>query len=292
MPYSMTGFGAAEGPVAGGVLRVEIRSVNHRFFNLGARLPPDLAAFETDLRDRLRRDFERGHLTVQLRWQSPPAAAIGLVAVNAGRAREAAARLRELQAAAGLSGEIPLELILRQPDVFVPSDAEVASGQWAEIEPLVAEAAQQCREARLREGMVLTQELQDRLAAIAQGAERVAVQAPMRLLHERERLRQTVAKLLDGHPVDEQRLAQEIAFLAERHDVTEELVRLNAHLDACRETLRTDGPIGKRLGFLAQELGREVNTVGSKANDAAMQHAAVAMKGELERFREQLENLA
>ena len=115
--------------------------------------------------------------------------------------------------------------------------------------------------------------------------------APERLQREVARVRTAVQQLLDGRPVDEQRLAQEVAFLAERLDVTEELVRLGAHLDACAEALAGSQAVGKRLGFLAQELGREVNTIGSKANDAAMQHAVVAMKGELERFREQLENL-
>jgi uncharacterized protein (TIGR00255 family) len=291
MPLSMTGFGAAEGSVAGGMLRVEIRTVNHRFFNLSARLPADLAAFEVDLRDRLRRDFERGHVSVSIRWSIPPAAAVGTLAINAARAKEAVARLRELQAAAGLSGEIPLELVARQPDVFVASDAEISSAQWAELEPVVGDAARQCREARSKEGAVLAEELRVCLGVIEREAEQLSARAPLRLINERDRVRKVVAALLEGLTVDEQRVAQEIAVLAERLDVTEELVRLRAHLAVCQEALRGDGAVGKRLGFLAQEVGREINTIGSKANDAVMQHAVVAMKGELERFREQLENL-
>lgn len=287
----MTGFGAAEGSVAGGMLRVEIRTVNHRFFNLSARLPADLAAFEVDLRDRLRRDFERGHVSVSIRWSIPPAAAVGTLAINAARAKEAVARLRELQAAAGLSGEIPLELVARQPDVFVASDAEISSAQWAELEPVVGDAARQCREARSKEGAVLAEELRVCLGVIEREAEQLSARAPLRLINERDRVRKVVAALLEGLTVDEQRVAQEIAVLAERLDVTEELVRLRAHLAVCQEALRGDGAVGKRLGFLAQEVGREINTIGSKANDAVMQHAVVAMKGELERFREQLENL-
>ncbi|HEV8613116.1 MAG TPA: YicC/YloC family endoribonuclease [Gemmatimonadales bacterium] len=291
MPLSMTGFGAAEGSVAGGMLRVEIRTVNHRFFNLSARLPADLAAFEVDLRDRLRRDFERGHVSVNVRWSIPPVAAVGTLAINAARAKEAVARLRELQAAAGLSGEIPLELVARQPDVFVASDAEISSAQWAELEPVVGDAARQCREARSKEGAVLAEELRVCLGVIEREAEQLSARAPLRLINERDRVRKVVAALLEGLTVDEQRVAQEIAVLAERLDVTEELVRLRAHLAVCQEALRGDGAVGKRLGFLAQEVGREINTIGSKANDAVMQHAVVAMKGELERFREQLENL-
>src|SRR6058998_3700917 len=123
----MTGFGAAEGPVAGGTLRVEIRSVNHRFFNLAARLPPELVPLESELRERLKREFERGHVTAQLRWASLPAGN-------------------------GIAGEIPLELVARQPDVFVARELESSPVEWTAVAPVVAEAARQCREARRREG--------------------------------------------------------------------------------------------------------------------------------------------
>ena len=287
----MTGFGAAEGSVAGGTLRVEVRTVNHRFFNWAAKLPPDLASLDADLKERLRKDFERGHIAVQVRWASLPSAGAAKLTVNLDRAREAVERLRELQVAVGQSGEIPLDLVARQPDVFAASESDTPTAPWSEVEPIVAEAGRQCREGRLREGGVLASELLGRLDMIRAEARTIAAAAPDRLVRERDRLQTAVAQLLDGRPVDDQRLAQEIAFIAERLDITEELVRLGAHLDACRESLSSTGPVGKQLGFLAQELGREVNTIGSKANDAAMQHAVVAMKGELERFREQLENL-
>jgi len=287
----MTGFGEAEGVAAGGTLRVEIRSVNHRFFNLSARLPADLVAFEADLRERLRRVFERGHLTVSVRWLSASPRVSGGLVLDLNGAREAMARLRELQAALGMNGEVPLDLVARQPEVFRMEDQAQVAGQWAEIEPIVGEAASRCREARQREGELLARELEDRLRLLHTGASRVAELAPGRLVRERDRLRAAVGELLEGRKVDDQRLAQELAFHAERLDVTEELVRLAAHLGACRSALRDDGPVGKRLGFLAQEVGREINTVGSKANDAAIQHEVITMKGELERFREQLENL-
>lgn len=289
----MTGFGAAEGPVAGGTLRVEIRTVNHRYFNLAAKLPGDLTAFEPDLRDRLRRDFERGQVTVTVRWASFPGPTNGMMTLDPERARQAVARLTELKRITGLvDAEISLDLIARQPDVFTAAEASTSPVVWADIEPVVAQAAEQCRQGRLREGAALAEELGEQLSTIAALQEQVSARAPERLVRERDRLREAVAQLLNERPVDEQRLAQEIAFLAERLDVREELVRLRAHLEACREALKGTGPVGKQLGFLAQELGREVNTIGSKANDAAIQHLVVGMKGELERFREQLENLA
>jgi uncharacterized protein (TIGR00255 family) len=286
----MTGFGAAEGPVAGGRLRVEIRSVNHRYFNLAPKLPADLSGLEGELRERLRREFDRGHLAVQARWTEYPERAGGL-AVDLERARLVASRLRELQSALGLAGEVTVEMVARQPEVLSTTSEAAAEVPWAEVEPVVARAAADCRAMRLREGDALAAELRHRLELLEVAAAVIAGRAPVRLVRERDRLRGAVAELLDGRPADEARLAQEIAFQADRLDITEELVRFRAHVAAVREALAGDQPAGKRLGFLAQELGREVNTMGAKANDAEIALQVIAMKGELEKFREQLENL-
>jgi uncharacterized protein (TIGR00255 family) len=159
------------------------------------------------------------------------------------------------------------------------------------VEPIVARAAAECRAMRAREGAALAADLLARLAALEGSAAIIADRAPERLVRERDRLHASVTQLLAGRPLDDQRLAQEIALLADRLDITEELVRFRQHLVACRAALAGDKPAGKALGFLAQELGREVNTMGAKANDAVIQQAVIAMKGELEKFREQLENL-
>jgi uncharacterized protein (TIGR00255 family) len=290
LPNSMTGFGAAEGPVGGGRLRVEIRTVNHRYFNLAPKLPGDLSGFEGELRERLRREFDRGHVAVQARWTEYPERA-GAFAVDLDRARAVTARLRELQAALGLAGDVTLELVARQPEVVATAAADAAPVAWTEIEPMVAHAAAECRAMRAREGEALAAELRHRVDLLVQSADVIARRAPERLVRERDRLRGAVAELLDGRQADETRLAQEIAFQADRLDITEELVRFRAHVAAVRDSLAADRPVGKQLGFLAQELGREVNTMGSKANDAEIAQLVIAMKGELEKFREQLENL-
>ncbi len=286
----MTGFGAAEGPVAGGRLRIEIRTVNHRFFNFAPKLPGDLAAFEGELRERLRRDLERGHVAVHARWVESPVTDEAL-RVDVARARLVANRLRELRDTLGLSGEVTLELVARQPAVLTSEGAERPDLTWDEVEPIVAAAAADCRAMRRREGEVLTGELLHRLNLLESGGEAVARAAPERLIRERDRLRASVTELLDGRPLDDARLAQEIALLADRLDITEELVRFRAHVAAARAALASDKPVGKQLGFLAQELGREVNTMGSKANDPAIAQQVIGMKGELEKVREQLENL-
>jgi uncharacterized protein (TIGR00255 family) len=138
---------------------------------------------------------------------------------------------------------------------------------------------------------MLGTELVHRLDLLERSAQQIAAHAPERLVRERDRLRAAVIQLLDGRSVDEERLAQELAFLADKLDITEELVRFRAHLATAREAVAADEPVGKRLGFLAQEVGREVNTMGSKAGDAVIAQVVIAMKGELEKFREQLENL-
>ncbi|HEU4699949.1 MAG TPA: YicC/YloC family endoribonuclease [Gemmatimonadales bacterium] len=291
MPLSMTGFGAAEGPVAGGRLRVEIRTVNHRFFNLAPKLPGDLAAMEGELRERLRQFFERGHLSVYVQWLERPTAEERALSIDLDRARAVTERFRELQTALGLEGGVSLELVVRQPDVLTTTAAETPVATWAEVEPIVAQAAGECVAMRQREGAALVAELRHRLDLLEASAAVIAARAPERLVRERDRLRVQVGELLDGRQVDEGRLAQELAFLADRLDITEELVRFRAHVAACREALAQDKPVGKQLGFLAQELGREVNTMGSKANDAEITQQVIAMKGELEKFREQLENL-
>jgi uncharacterized protein (TIGR00255 family) len=286
----MTGFGGAEGPVAGRRLRVEIRTVNHRYFNLSAKLPNDLTALEVQVRERLRRDFDRGHITVQARWteslEVTPSFGLDL-----DRARLVADRLREMQAALGLGGEVTVELVARQPDVLTHAGNGSVEIPWSDVEPIVAKAGQECRAMRAREGEALTAELRHRLELLERSAQQIAARSPERLVRERDRLRAAVAQLLEGRSVDEERLAQELAFLADKLDITEELVRFRTHVAAVRAALASTEPVGKQLGFLAQELGREVNTIGSKAGDAEIAQQVVAMKGELEKFREQLENL-
>jgi len=289
MALSMTGFGAAEGDVGGRRARVEIRTVNHRFFNLAARLPGELSALEGELREALRREFDRGHINAQVRWLDDPAT---VASIDTERAGAVVDSLRALQARFGLGGEVTVELVVRQADVFGLRRSDDGSGMpWSALAPLVAAAAAECRIARKREGAALGAELSGRLGAMEQAATRIAERAPERLVRERDRLAGNVQQLLDGRQVDEGRLMAELAIAADRLDITEELVRFKSHLGAAREALERDQPVGKQLGFLAQEMGREVNTMGAKANDALIAHDVVAMKGELEKVREQLENL-
>ncbi len=286
----MTGFGSADGTVLGGRLRVEIRTVNHRYYNPQFKLVFELASVEGQLRERLRQLLDRGHVVVTARWvEAPPTD--GAVAVDLARARQVVAAAHELKKQLKLKGEIDLAFVARQPEVLSTHTDGAGAAAWSDVEPIVAQAAQEVLAMRTREGRALAADLTARLDALEAGAAAVAERAPARLAAELARLKQAVAELAGAVSVDPQRLAVEIALLADRVDINEELVRLRTHLAACRETLAGEAAVGKQLGFLAQELLREVNTIGSKANDAAITQTVIAMKGELEKFREQLENL-
>ncbi len=290
MALSMTGFGAAEGSVAGRQARVEVRSVNHRWFSLATRLPPELAGAEGEMREAVRRGLDRGSVTVTVRWVDDAVA--GELAVDWARADAVVAALEAARERYRLDGALTIDTVARYLDLGGSRDRSGEDLPWSALAGVATEAVAACTESRRREGEALTTELQMRLDLLESAAGRIAAAAPARLLRERERLRAAVTALMDGRPIDESRLAQELAHHADRVDITEELVRFRAHLAAARTVLADGDPVGKRLGFLAQELGREVNTIGSKANDAAIAHEVIGMKSELEKVREQLENLA
>ncbi|MBI2401182.1 MAG: YicC family protein [Gemmatimonadetes bacterium] len=286
----MTGFGAAEGSVSGGRLQIEIRSVNHRHFNLQLKVPAELLPLEAEVRERLRARVARGHVTVAARWTEEPVRA-GALRLNLARARELVDAVRELQRTLDLPGDVDVGWIVRQPDVLGAEPTAEPALDAAQVLGILDRAADALQAMRDTEGASLVRELSGHLAALEVELGQVERRAPDRLVAERDRRRQAVATLLDGGRLDESRLAQEIALLAERLDLAEEIARLKTHLAAARAALAQQDAVGRQLGFLGQEMLREINTIGSKANDAAITQAVILMKGELEKFREQVENL-
>jgi uncharacterized protein (TIGR00255 family) len=289
MIKSMTGFGSAEGSVGGAEVAVEVRSVNHRFFNPSIKLPSDLAKWEAEVREAMRKGISRGHVTLMARVERRE-----LDAARIDEAQFAAyvEQLRRLQEKFALGSTIDVGAILRMPNVLATSD-ENAEGSAAELVAIVERAIAALDRMRSAEGGRLNTYLEERLAIIEQAVGRIAQRAPSRLVEQRDRLRASVQELAGGIALDEQRLAQEIAVMADRLDVSEEISRFHSHFAAFRATLASPSPegVGKRLGFLLQELLREANTTGSKANDAAILQDVILIKEELERIREQVENL-
>ncbi len=293
MIRSMTGYGTAEGVVGRQRVSLELRSVNHRFFTPTVKLPASLARWEHEVREQLRRGIARGHVTVIARAERDATNDLELSDERFGRF---VARLRELQARHELAGPLDIATVLGMPQLFgsaPPDEPSDAADDGRELLALVERAVAALTRMREEEGGRLESFLDERLRSIEAALERITGRAPARLVEQRDRLRSAVKELTEGIALDEARIAQEIAVLADRLDVTEELERFRTHLDAFRQTLAADAsePVGKRLGFLLQELVREANTMGSKANDSAMLASVVLIKEELERLREQVENL-
>jgi uncharacterized protein (TIGR00255 family) len=292
----MTGYGEAAGPTAAGMLRVELKTVNHRYLNVNARLPTALNRWEGELREWLRSSFARGHVNCTARWE--PDGSTGSAGGYRLDDEKIGTYLRlfeELSNRFGVPGTVDLALLARYNDIIVRADDDEVLGevQPDELRAIVQAAAEQAVQMREDEGQRLDVDLRERLHAIDVALDAIHGRAPERLLAERRRLSQAVTELVGGLAVDESRLAQEIAILAERWDVNEELVRFRSHNALFRELLDADSvePVGKRLSFLVQEMHREANTIGSKANDVEIAHLVVAIKDELERVREQVENV-
>ena len=289
----MTGFGHADGLVGTLHVSVEIRTVNHRFFSPSIKLPSAFSQWETDVREIMRSRVSRGHVTLTAR--SERAIVTPNPGIDAARFRDAVHTLRLLSDEHGLAGGVDLASVLRMPDVVTlhRETAEEPTGTTPELIAIVEHALVSLNKARAEEGVRLTTVLLERLSLVRAAVERIALRAPERVVAHRDRLRLAVAELTNGVPLDESRLMQEIAVLADRIDVSEEMDRFRSHLAAFEGTLAqapADG-VGKRLGFLLQELLREANTTGSKGADQAVLADVVAIKEELERIREQVENL-
>jgi len=294
MIRSMTGFGEAAVDTPAGRLRAEIRTVNHRYFSTNLRLARGLERFEPQVREWLRALLPRGHIhyALSLERDGLPADGSGLL-VDEVRARQYASALQRLKELLQLQGEVDLAMLTRFSDLLVWEEDADRDVQADVVRAVTEDAASATIRMRVDEGRRLAADLEQRLASIDQRLVEIEKRAPARLLVERDRMRRVVAELLQGLPLDEERIAREIALIAERWDVSEEIVRLRSHIDLFRETVRGDGgePIGKRLGFLVQEMNREGNTIGSKANDAPIEHLVISIKEEIERLREQVENV-
>jgi uncharacterized protein (TIGR00255 family) len=295
MIRSMTGYGEAELDTAAGRLRAEARTVNHRYFSLNLRLGQGLDRFEPQIRESLRGLLPRGHVNFSLRLERGVGGTDAVVlSVDEARLQRYVLLLRGLKERLELPGEVDLSLLSRFVELVVAEDEEDQPlPEQEDVRAVTESAARAAVGMRREEGRRLADDLEARLAAIEVAMARIEELSPARLLSERDRMRRVVSELMQGVPVDEDRIAREIAHIAERWDVSEELVRLRSHIELFRESIAdsSEEPVGKRLSFLTQEMNRETNTIGSKANDAAIEHQVIAVKDEIERLREQVENV-
>jgi uncharacterized protein (TIGR00255 family) len=289
----MTGFGKGtrEGPA--GSVACELRSFNHRTLKVTLRLPPALAGFESDLEGRVRESLSRGAVFGTLRSGRPKVGTGPLV--DEALARRYAEALAELGSDLGIPGQPDLALLAGLPGVIqtAPTGEERAEELGATAEEAIDAALKDLGASRSREGAALHRDFTLRTKRVESALRKVRARAPRMAAASRERLGKRLREALPGHPDAALRdaVAREVAVMAERGDVTEEVTRLQHHIDAFRSAAAARGEVGRRLDFLLQEMLREVNTIGSKSQDAALASAVVDMKVEVDRMKEQAANV-
>ncbi|MDR6227224.1 YicC/YloC family endoribonuclease [Desmospora profundinema] len=288
---SMTGYGQGDCEVSGARLHVEIRSVNHRFLEMTIRMPAGWGVMEEEVKSVLRRHLRRGKVNLTLSIEGTPASrreidvdwelADGLVQVA-----------RSLKERYGLSGDITLSQLLQHPDLLQLEEANIQPEAYREpLLETVETAARSLVGMRRKEGESLARDLLTRLQTLERLAEEIGVRAPQVVNQYRKRLGERLRDFLDTASLDEDRILAEAALFADKADIAEELTRLRSHVVQFREALQRNEAVGRRLDFLIQEMNREVNTIGAKANDASIGSRVVECKSELEKMREQVQNI-
>jgi uncharacterized protein (TIGR00255 family) len=290
---SMTGYGRGEAVVAGGKVTAELSSVNRRQSEISLALPREFEPLESRVRELIHREVSRGRVTARVTLHLSEKAMEGRGRVNVGAARAHARELRALAKELRLGGELTLETLLRVPGVLQSTDmAEEGEAWWPAVERAFGRALAALVKARQREGAHLGRELRHRIRRMRAGVGRVARCAPGVLERYREQLRERVKQAgIEMPAADDERVLKELVYFSDRSDITEELTRLRSHFAQFDVYLRSKEPAGRPLDFLAQEMNRELNTIGSKANDSRISREVVGLKTELEKFREQVQNV-
>lgn len=290
MIRSMTGYGKSESTLQGLPCSVEIRCVNARYLELTTRLPKHLATKELLVRETVREHVSRGTISVYVRLEA--ALANEEVSFNTEAAERITKALRQLRDKLHLEGDVTLEALMKFDAVMARPDEDAERPDaWPELKESIVEALRSLNTMREKEGAELTADFDNRIAAIDTALADIEVRSAQRIPLERVRLRERVRQLMEDSPIDDQRLQLEIVLLSEKLDVSEECVRLRSHMKFFREYMNEETAVGRKLNFLMQEMNREVNTIGSKANDPEIARLVVGMKEELERMREQVQNV-
>ena len=291
MLKSMTGFGKGEGDTNLGKLYVEARSINHRYCDINIKLPKRLAPFENRIKETIRSQVSRGRIDVALKLDNLGEEKVQLH-VDLHLAEQYYQALQSLRDKLQLKDEVSLALLAGSKDLIA---AKEETGDiepyWQEIVPILKRSFQDLDKMKRLEGESIAKDIQQRLKYIAQQLAVIKQQFPSRLEAYQNRLQERLQSLLKGMEVDPSRFQQEVAFLSERTDITEEIVRTGSHLAQFTTLLDGEEPVGRKMEFLLQEIHREVNTVSAKANDAEISQRVVEIKSELEKIREQVQNI-
>ncbi len=295
MIQSMTGFGRVQHHSEEAYIQVEIRTLNSKQSDTYLKIPSIFYHKEIELKKLLSNALHRGKITLSLEY-TPKNAQDAALQINHDLAKAYYQQLKELSTALSAQGNDAelFSLALNMPDIMVkPSDSEVAEKRYQTLLPLLNDAIQACIAFRRQEGEAMQQDLFKRIAQIEQALNKIDEQDPQRIARLKERLHAQIAEWENNEAFDKNRFEQELIYYIEKLDISEEKVRLRNHLAYFSKTLHAENTpqLGKKLGFISQEIGREINTIGSKANDASIQHLVVTMKEELEKIKELVLNV-
>ena len=289
----MTGYGRGDSSAKGVQLAVEISSVNRRQVEVAVSLPNELDSLEAELRKIVLASVARGRISGRVTLQRPSGKANRSILINEAQAEVYKKGLAKLADGMGLRDDLSLETILRLPGVMEAGEDEVDPvAMLPTLKRALGQALGQLQDMRSKEGANLERDLAKRLASLRRITKRVAKRAPRVVEHHRTRLLERLAKAdIDVADADDERFLREVVYFTDRSDISEELTRLESHFDQVDGCLISNEPVGRKLDFLAQEMFREVNTIGSKANDSEISQEVVTLKTELEKIREQVQNV-
>jgi uncharacterized protein (TIGR00255 family) len=291
MIASMTGYGRGEAAVRGYEAVVELKSVNSRYCEISLRSPKSLNAHEADIQRILKSTFSRGRISAFVQVSDPATVDLS-IRVNAHAVKAYRSLLEEVASTAGIDEPVGLDHLLKYTDIFEADEVEEdLEAIWEATQAALTAACDGMQAMRLQEGEALHKELSERLEGIENRLREAERLAPLRVQASGERLRERLSEIIEEGRIDSERIEFEMAMLADKLDVREECVRLDSHLALFREALASGEAVGRKMNFLSQEMNREINTIGSKSNDAEMAHLVVGMKEELEKIKEQVENV-
>jgi uncharacterized protein (TIGR00255 family) len=289
---SMTGYGRGEVAKDGFKFTVELNSINRKQSDISINLPKELVELEPRIRDEINAHLSRGRINVVLAFHRSSAKAEEQVELDTALAKAYHRAIQKLQKEMKLNGSLTLDTILRAPGVMkIAESALDAESVWSNVETALRKAISGLVKMREKEGKFLANDLTERLSLLEAGLALIRKSAPEIVTRYREQLRARIKDAGLDVPMDDERLVKEVVFFADRCDISEEITRLGSHFSQFHDCLKSNEPVGRTLDFLAQEMGREINTIGSKANAAEISQQVVKMKAELEKIREQIQNI-
>ena len=294
MIRSMTGYGRAEAVLGGRKYVVEIKSLNHRYLELSLRIPANLLPLELEIKKKINEQLIRGRIDVTIRRETYSGIeGSRLLEVNLPLVKNYYDLLIQLKDLFNLKEDITLDMMAGLKDVFIPLETleDEITVLWEGLAGVLSNAIAALIDMRQKEGEVLGQDLKARLYLINEHLDEIDARAPQIVLEYQKRLVARIRELMDGMVIDESRLSQEVAIMAEKSDITEEIVRFRSHIKQFFEMLKSPEAMGRKVDFLIQEMNREVNTIGSKSNDAEISCHVIEIKSELAKLREQVQNL-